>query len=331
MEPVNVLILTSLGEESRQRIAGVSPRITVTDVADKLRAERKGDFSSKKELDALLAEGEVLYGFRLPPGILGRTPKLKWIQTMSAGVEHFMTDEVKQNRAMVTNASGLHAGPIAEYILGQMLMFVKRSPFCFQFQQDQVWQKVSPSVLRGKTLGIVGLGSIGRETARLAKAFGMRVLATRRSVKQTGKARNVDTLYPAKRLPELLAESDFVALTLPFTPATSKIIGEKELGTMKSGAFLINIARGGVVDEEALARALEEGWIAGAGLDVFATEPLPAESRLWGLSNLVITPHISGGSDEDNTLGTTRIFVENLKRYIEGRKLLNMVSKKHGY
>lgn len=331
MEPVNVLIVTSLAEESRQRIAGVSPWVKVTDVADKLRAEGKGGLSGKEELDALLADAEVLYGFRLPRGILSRTPKLKWIQTMSAGVEHFITDEIRRSRVTVTNVSGLHAGPIAEYVLGVMLMFVKNGPQCFRSQQDGVWHRVSPSVLRGKTLGIVGLGSIGREVARLAKAFGMRVLATRRRVKQVGKARNVDTLYPTAQLPELLAESDFVALTLPFTPATSKIIGEKELRTMKSGAFLINIARGGVVDEEALTCALEEGWIAGAGLDVFATEPLPAESRLWKLNNLMITPHISGGSDEDNTVGTTRIFVENLKRYLEGRKLFNIVSKKHGY
>ena len=331
MEPVNVLVITSLVGESLERIAGVSPRIKVINAADKLRAERKGDLSGKDELDALLAEGEVIYGFRLPPGILSRTPKLKWIQTMSAGVEHFMTDEVKQNRAIVTNASGLHAVPIAEYILGQMLMFVKRSSFCFQSQQDNVWQRTSPSVLSGKTLGIIGLGHIGAETARLAKAFGMRVLATRRSVKQARNARNVDALYPTERLTEVLAESDFVALTLPLTPATSKIIGEKELRAMKPGAFLINIARGDVVDEEALTRALEEGWIAGAGLDVFATEPLPAESRLWGMPNVVITPHISGGSDDDNAWGTTRIFAENLTRYLEGRKLINVVSKKHGY
>lgn len=179
-------------------------------------------------------------------------------------------------------------------------------------------------------MGIVGLGSIGREVARLAKAFGMRVIATRRSAKLISRARYVDILLPREHQIELLSDSDFVVLTLPLTPETRRLIGEKELRAMKSTAYLINVARGGIVDEEALIHALNARWIAGAGLDVFATEPLPADSRLWELPNVIFTPHI-GGATEDYVLRATKVFHENLRRYLNGKKLLNVVDKKKGY
>ncbi len=176
------------------------------------------------------------------------------------------------------------------------------------------------------------MGSIGREVARLAKAFGMRVVATRRSAKRLERARYVDMIFPREQLRRLLAESDFVALTLPFTPETNKLIGEEELRTMKPTAYLINISRGDIVDEEALIRALEEDWIAGAGLDVFTTEPLPTDSRLWELSNVIFSPHISGGgSSGGNVVPATKLFSENLRRYLSGKKLLNVVDKRKGY
>jgi D-2-hydroxyacid dehydrogenase (NADP+) len=179
-------------------------------------------------------------------------------------------------------------------------------------------------------VGIVGLGHIGREAARLAKAFGMRVLATRRSAKQVGQARYVDTMLPIKQLRRLLTESDFVVLSLPLTQETRQIIGEVELRSMKPTAYLINIARGSLIDEESLVRALEEKRIAGAGLDVFAREPPPAESPLWGFPNVIISPHIAGGM-EDYVERATGVFVENLRRYIQGKKLINIVDKERGY
>jgi phosphoglycerate dehydrogenase-like enzyme len=200
----------------------------------------------------------------------------------------------------------------------------------FRLQEAKKWERITPSGLRGKTAGIVGLGHIGREIARLSKAFGMRVVATRRGAKHVGTMRYVDAVYPAARLPELLAESDFVVLSLPYTPETEKIIGEKELGMMKPSAFLINIARGGVVDEEALIRALEEKRIAGAGLDVFSIEPLPADSRLWGMKNVIVSPHMSGNMD-DYIERATDLFVRNLGRYLEGKRMLTVVDKKKGY
>ena len=156
------------------------------------------------------------------------------------------------------------------------------------------------------------------------------MLATRRSVRKEGRARYVDIMLPLDQLHRLLNESDFVVLSVPLTSETRKIIGEQELRAMKPTAFLINIARGGIVDEEVLIRALEEKWIAGAGLDVFATEPLPPESRLWEFPNVIISPHLSGGMS-DYIGKATDVFLENLKRYLNGKRLLNIVNKKLGY
>jgi phosphoglycerate dehydrogenase-like enzyme len=158
----------------------------------------------------------------------------------------------------------------------------------------------------------------------------MRVVATRRSAKRVARAKHVDILLPTEQLPWLLSESDFVVLSLPFTSETNRLIGEKELRTMKPTAYLINIARGNIVDEEALIRALDEHWIAGAGLDVFATEPLPAGSRLWEFPNVIFSPHIAGGM-EDYNIRATELFCDNLRRYLSRENLFNMIDKKKGY
>ena len=179
-------------------------------------------------------------------------------------------------------------------------------------------------------IGVVGLGSIGREVARLTKAFGMRVIATRRSARDTSRARYVDKLFPATQLHGLLVESDYVAVTLPLTSETREIIGEAELNAMKSTGYIINIGRGGLIDEEALIRALKEKRIAGAGLDVTAVEPLPPDSPLWDLDNVIISPHISGGM-EDYIARATDVFCKNLDRYLIGKRLINIIDKKKGY
>jgi D-2-hydroxyacid dehydrogenase (NADP+) len=330
VEPVNVLVTTPIGDESLQQITNVSPRIKLSNVSELVRAEQRGDFARQDELDALLAEAEVIYGLRLPKDVIARAPKLKWVQVMSAGVDRYLDDEFRQSSVIMTNVSGIHATPIGEIVLGLMLMFAKQAPLCFQLKQEKQWKRFMPTVLRSKTVGIVGLGNIGREVARLAKAFGMRVVAIRRSVKRVVRAKYVDILLPREQLPRLLSESDFVVLSLPFTSETNKLIGEKELRTMKPTAYLINIARGNIVDEEALIRALDERWIAGAGLDVFATEPLPADSRLWEFPNVIFSPHIAGGM-EDYNIRATELFCENLGHYLSGKNLLNVVDKKKGY
>jgi len=330
VEPINVLVTTPIGDELLQQITNVSPRIRLSNVSELTRAEQRGDFARKNELDALLAEAEVIYGLRLPKSVIDRAPKLKWIQVMSAGVDRFLDDEFRKSSVIITNVSGIHATPIGEIVLGLMLMFTKQAPLCFQLKQEKRWRRFMPKVLRSKTVGIVGLGNIGREVARLAKAFGMRVVATRRSVKRVARAKYVDILLPREQLLRLLSESDFVVLSLPFTSETNKLIGEKEIRTMKPTAYLINIARGNIVDEEVLIRALDEHWIAGAGLDVFATEPLPPDSRLWEFPNVIFSPHIAGGM-EDYNIRTIELFCENLRRYLSGKNLFNVIDKKKGY
>jgi len=231
---------------------------------------------------------------------------------------------------MLTSASGLHATPIGEYVLCVMLMFCKGAPRFVRAQERREWLRFMPQELYGKTVGVVGLGHIGAEVARLAKAFGCRVLATRRSVTSRTKGELVDELLPPPELPALLAESDFVVLAVPLTPDTRHLIGEAELRAMRPTGVLINIARGAVLDEAALVRALKEGWIAGAGLDVFEQEPLPPESELWDMENVILSPHISGGTEIYNQRAVG-IFCENLRRYLAGERLMNLADPSRGY
>ncbi len=336
MDSVNVMVTSSLGDENLRQIAAVSPRVNLMDASILWNApdmlpddKRTADFSSE-EFDSMLAQAEVIYGFRTPRNLITRAPKLKWIQVMLAGVDHFLTDDIVRSRVIVTNMSGVHASPVGEIAIALMLMCAKQAPFIFRSKNDSRWDRFIPVLLRSKTVGIVGLGSIGKEIARLSKSFGMRVIATRRSVKKVGRARNVDVLFPREQLPELLSQSDFVVLVLPSTFETVKMIGEKELRAMKSSAYLVNVGRGDTVDEEALIRALDENWIAGAGLDAYTREPLPVESKLWQLPNVILSPHV-GGRLEDYSTVTTNLFCENLKRYVDGRKLFNVVNKKLGY
>jgi len=330
MRQVNVLITHSIEEAHLRQFTAISPDIKIWDGSNFTVAEQGRDSTLSEEFNAILAQAEVIYGFRPPREVIARAPNLKWIQTVLAGVDHILSPDIVQSSVILTNAKGVHTVPVAEVALEMMLMFAKQAPTYFQMKQEKKWQRFPPALLRSKTVGIVGLGSIGREVARMAKAFGMRMVATRRSTKQITRARYVEKVLPGEQLPVLLAESDFVVLALPLTPETNKLIGERELRAMKSTAYLINIGRGVTVDEEALISALDEHWIAGAGLDTFATEPLPANSRLWELPNVIFSPHVSGGGENVEELAT-ELFCENLRRYLDGRKLLNVVDKKKGY
>jgi len=335
MDSINILVTSALSAVALSRIAAVSPKIKIMDVSglwdapDMVTAMRKGDFSNEK-FEAMLAQAEIIYGFRPPQNIIVRGPKLRWIQTMLAGVDHFLTPDIVKSRVVVTNMSGIHASPVSEVAFSMMLMFAKRAPFCFLNKQQKKWERFIPMLLHGKTVGIVGLGNIGRELARLSKAFGLRIIGTRRTARKGDKARYVDLVVPMTELKALLAESDFVVLLLPNTPETQKLIGEKELSAMKPTGYLINVGRGSTVDEEMMVRALEEGWIAGAGLDAYTVEPLPVESKLWELPNVIVSPHVSGRlANYDDVV--TELFCDNLKRYLSGKRLRNIVNKKMGY
>ncbi len=330
MRQLNIIITRQIGKECLREIQSISPDIKLWDASDLAEAERSGDFSSKDKYDAILAEAEILNGFWPPKNVLARAPRLKWVNSMLAGVDHTIYGDILKSPVTLTNTRGIHGTQISELVFEKMLMFAKQAPLCSQMQQERKWERFTPMLLHSKTIGIVGLGSIGREVARFAKAFRMRVIANRRSTKQVTRARYVDKLLPMENLTELLSESDFVVLAVPATPETDKLIGEAELRDMKPTAYLINIARGSVVDEEALIRALDEKWIAGAGLDAFATEPLPPDSRLWEFPNVIYTPHV-GGALENYELVASRLFCENLRRYLSRKKLLYLVDKKKGY
>jgi D-2-hydroxyacid dehydrogenase (NADP+) len=334
MEKLNILVLAPIGDKLLRRIESVDPRIKAIDglklsgISNPYEQVEK-DSAVGQKLNALLADIDIIFSFRTLPELVVRAPRLKWMQTLSAGVERVLTPDLVNSGVVLTNVRGMHAVQIGEMVFNMMLMHVKGADQNRRNQQAKKWGRYTPGLLAGKTLGIVGLGSIGRRLAYLGKAFGMRVVATRRSKGKTS-ARNVDVVYSGQQLDRLLAESDFLVDSLPSTPETIRLFGQKEFRRMKPSAFFVNIGRGTTVDEEDLIKALEEKWIAGAGLDTFAKEPLSPESPLWEIPGVIITPHIAGAA-EDYQEKATEIFCENLKRYVSGQKLKNLVNKKLGY
>jgi D-2-hydroxyacid dehydrogenase (NADP+) len=297
------------------------------DVSRLVDAEGKGDLIASKALDNALSEAEIMYGFPPPPRLLDRAPLLKWIQSPLVGVEMFLKPDFIASPVILTNARGLH-DQVAEMAFMLALMLAKRAPACLGNQSKRLWAQFTPGILSGKTMGILGLGHIGTRIARLAKAFHMRVIVT--EIKSIPKPNYVDLLLPADKLPELLKQSDFVVVAIPLTHETTLLLGEQEFKTMKPTAFFINIARGGVVNEEALVKALNKSVIAGAGLDVFTREPLPENSPLWALPDLILTPHLAGLREDYDSL-TVQLFCKNLKRFLSGKELLNVVDKIKGF
>jgi phosphoglycerate dehydrogenase-like enzyme len=234
---------------------------------------------------------------------------------------------------IITNARGVFSEPIAEYVLMMILAVIRRLPQLLELQRERTWQPLLATEMRDITVGIVGLGSIGRAVAERALSFGARVVAMRRQVGATGAdaaPSGIARLYGPSQLAELLAESDMVVLALPLTADTADLMDEHTLGAMKPGSWLINVARGGLVDERALLRALEDGPIGGAILDAFREEPLPPSNPLYGRGDVIITPHTSWTSGRvlDRSI---ELFCDNLSRYIAGAPLLNTVDAARGY
>lgn len=318
-----------LSDENLKKISAISPEISLKDASLLLTEEQEANFSHKDDLDALLAEAEVLFARVVPKDIVKRASKLKWIQIGYAGMEKILIDKDLGNSPIkITNAAGAQAAAISEYALTLILAFDKYLPHFARLKQNKKWEKTTMKLLGCQTVGILGLGHIGREIAKRAKAFGAKVLAY--DLPRARVPRYVDKLLSGEQIVELLSKSDFVISALPSTPQTRGLIGEKQLRLMKPSAYLINISRGAIVDEKALVSALEENWISGAGLDVFTTEPLPKESKLWELPNVIISPHCCGIIDDIDTV-VVELFCENLKRYLGGKRLLNKVDKNRGF
>ncbi len=335
---VNVVVVApssrfglGLGEENMKKIAAVGREVKLKDASNLLTEEQNGDVSHKKEFDAVLADTEVLIARSLPKDVIKRSPKLKWIQMTFAGMERIVQDkDLVASPVKLTNASGIQAEAISEYVVTLMLAFDKHLPEFAELKREKKWQPITMISLASQTVGILGLGNIGKEIAKRSKALGMTVVAYDRP-RKVMRAQNVDKLVTgAAGIAEIFKTCDFVVSALPSTPATNGLIGEKELRRMKLSAHFLNISRGAIVNEPALIKALEEKWIAGAGLDVFATEPLPKESKLWDFPNTILSPHTCGRLDDTDSM-VTDLFCLNLKRYLAGKRLLNLVDKKAGF
>ena len=317
---------------------------------DRVRAAAPGariiSLSTEGLADAPLEEVEVLLRGWLSGDafdrLLARAPRLAWVHSATTGVERALTPAARERGIVITNARGVFSRPIAEYVLMMILAVSRRLPQLLELQRERTWQPLEGAELRDVTVGIVGLGSIGRAVAGLAGAFGCRVVAMRRRMDASTEdpaadadggavsELRLDRVLGPDGLSELLGESDFVVLAAPLTPETEGMIGEAALSAMKPGSWLINVARGRLVDERALLRALRAGPMGGAVLDTFADEPLAPDSPFYDIDNVIVTPHTSWSSARvlDRSV---ELFCQNLRRYATGAPLVNVVDPSAGY
>jgi len=334
LRAVNVLSLLALSDRHPDRIRAVSPRLAVH--------QSRGESGA----GPLLKEAEVLYTWDARFD-LSEAPKLRWVQLFSAGADHLLGKPIMDSDIAITSSSGIHAIPLAEYVFASMLMFTRRFHEMGRLQAEhrwpkRRWQALKGGELWGATLGVVGYGSIGQRIGQVAQCFGMRILALKRSPSRSRQGRYSlqgvsdphlaipERIFAPQDIKRMLKQCDFAVVVVPSIPETRGLIGEDELRAMPSHSYLVDISRGQVVDEDALLRALREGWIAGAGRDVFAQEPLSEDSPFWDLPNFILTPHIGGNSVRYDDR-VTDVFCENLSRYLEKEPLLNLVDKERGY
>ncbi len=297
-----------------RRFPGIGRRIAVTFAASASEAKP-------------LATAEVLLAGQLDPsGLATGAPRLKWIQSTSAGVEKFVA--VVPSGVILTNASGVHGPKGGEYAMTALLMLNHRVPHFVTCQRAARWDRAWSTPVGGKTVVVIGAGAIGLAAARLARRFGMRVLG----ISRTGRARRaIERMYRTKDLGKVLPRADFVLVTTPLTPETRGLLGRKELDLLPRHAGIVNLGRARVVDYDALADKLRKGELSGAVLDVLPEEPLPADSPLWSIPNLIISPHCGVDDAEDYVARCLDIFFANLKRYLAGRPLKNVVDLTLGY
>lgn len=288
----------------------------------------------EKRLQSLMAQADILYGYVFKGyGDLGKWwPNLKWNQSASAGIGWKVAQMGwDKSDVLFTTASGIHSTPLAEFCLMSMLMYVKDHFLMAKEKERHHWQRTCATELKTKTLGIVGLGSIGSEVARLSRCFGMKVIGTKRTVEGVDPATvNADVLVPMSQLDQILVEADFLVLICPETPETRGLMGREEFAKMKKGAVVINIARGSIIQEDALIEALQLGHLGGAALDVASQEPLPPENPLWSVPRVIISPHSASTVDLENTR-LTEIFCDNLTKFMKGEPMHNLLDKKNLY
>ncbi len=338
-----VVIASYFEEEYIRRIREVDGRLRVLYREDLVPPPRwPGDHAGSEdwkrtqrgedEFLAMLGEAEVLYDF--PRGhvddLVEVAPKLRWVQGSMAGAgEVAQRAGLGETDVVVTTASGIYSGPLAEFVLMAMLQHAKDLDRLQSDKAEKIWRQGTTGTLERKTLCVVGTGSIGRAIAVRARPFGMRIVGVKRTVREDDAAWDyADELYATAELHDALGEADYVAVTLPGTPETRRLLDAEAIAAIKPGAHFSNVGRGAVVDEAALVEALQSGHLSGAALDVFEVEPLPAESPLWGLDNVIISAHTTDVVPDLINAAQTALFCENLRRYLAGEELLNVLDKR---
>ncbi|MBX3001719.1 MAG: D-2-hydroxyacid dehydrogenase [Caldilineaceae bacterium] len=310
---MNLLIYPALSPDELAQVRAVSDEVEIVNA------------QSEDEALAAIADADAMYG-NITPEMLARAHKLRWLQTPIAGLENYMFPALAESEVTVTNMAKIYSDMIADHALGFILMFARGLHLYVRRQIKRSWEKGTPvRHLADCTLGILGLGGIGAELAKRGKACAMHIIAV--DARPGPKPDFVDELWPQEQLPDLLRQSDFVVSCVPQTPETVGLIGADQLRMMKSSAYLINISRGVVVKLDALVEALQRGEIAGAALDVYEQEPLPADHPLWGMENVIMTPHIAA---QNPHVAQRRIdtLTANLRRFLAAAPLANVVDKR---
>lgn len=278
---------------------------------------------------------DILLSYNIPKKIFKKNlENLKWIQLGNAGVDNCMYDEVIKSKIIITNSRGINSIPVAEYVMSAILFFSKNLNKCIDFKNNKIWSQweiaKTNETLENKILGIIGYGSIGKEIAKRAKKFNMKIYATRRLQKNRLSNKNVDLLLPLCEIDYLLNHSDYIVIACPLTYLTRNLINKKKINIMNSNSILINVSRGEIIDEKELINVLINKKIKGAALDVFNLEPLSKDSPLFNLNNVLLSPHIAGNFNNYQS-NVIKAFEENLNRYINHKSLRNRVCKKRQY
>ena len=316
--------------------AWVMPRRFVDQIRRDFPHHTVSDAWDRDAVRRLLPQADAAFTPFVDRDIFPSASRLRWVQSPAVGVGSLMFPELLASPVVITSARGIRARAIAEHVLGVTIALARRLPIAMRAQVAHRWAQdelegatVDVRTLEGQRMGIVGLGAIGLELVKIAAPFGFRISAIRRRAGEP-KPQGVDEVWPLDRLPDLLAASDVVVLALPHTPETKRLIGKRELDRIKRGALLVNVARGKLVDDDAVIEALRDGRLGGAALDVFSEEPLDPASPYWDLPNVLVTPHTSGAM-QDYWTPLVALFTDNLRRFEKGEPLRNVVDKKAGY
>ena len=336
---LNLLIASFLEPSLVQRIRNTDPRLNVIYEPNLIAAPRfpadhiggpfKRSIAQEKKWQSLLKTTDILFDFDRThyEDLPELCPDLKWVQTTSSGIGQTIKKwnyHLRMPNTIYTSARGVHAQALAEFCLLIMLTFNKKLFQTIQQQKEKNWERLSGTDLRKKTIGIIGMGKVGQEVARIAKCFGMTVLGIKRNIEGIEPSSlHADELYMPEDLHSVLPRSEYLVLIAPHTKETERMIGQEQLYMLPKGAILINIARGALVDEPALVDALKDGHLRGAGLDVFEVEPLAKSSPFWEMENVIISPHSGSTSDGENGL-ITDIFCENIINFLQGKPMRNL-------